>query len=103
MELAVEDMAYLRLHKGYNIPASSSKTLHQQYVGPFKVVARVGSNAYKLDIPAHWRVYPVFSIQQLEAAPRGSDPFNRPQLDHPDTVFVEGDTEFAKSYELEKL
>jgi hypothetical protein len=103
LDLTTEDKVYLRIHKGYKIPAASSKKLHEQYVGPFKITAKVGQNAYRLDIPTHWRIHPVFSIQQLEPAPRGSDPFNRPQAEHLDTVFVEGDDEFNKSYELERI
>jgi hypothetical protein len=103
MFLAVGDKAYLRLHKGYNIPAASSKKIHQQYVGPFKVLARVGRLAYKLDIPAHWRVHPVFTIAQLEPAPHDQDPFTRPQPSQPSSVSVEGDTETYKSWEIERL
>jgi hypothetical protein len=31
--------------------------LSQQYVGPFRVIERVGRLAYRLDIPEHWKVY----------------------------------------------
>ena len=102
MYLKTDDEAYLRLHKGYSIPTANAK-FGQQYVGPFKILGRVGKQAYRLDIPPHWRVHPVFSLAQLEPCPAGPDPFKRPVPDHPESVFVEGDTQEAKSYEVERL
>ena len=105
MFLKVDDYALLRLHKGYSIPSTAHVThkLGQQYVGPFRVTERVGRLAYRLDIPPHWRVYPVFTIAQLEPMPPGEDPFARPRPDHPPSVFVEGDTDEWKSYDVERL
>ena len=101
MYLKQGDEAYLRLHHGYKIPTANAK-FGEQYVGPFKVLERVGKQAYLLDIPSHWRVYPVFSLAQLEPSP-GPDPFQRPISDHPSSVFVEGDTDEFKSYVIERL
>ena len=97
--------ALLRLHKGYNIPANASitKKLGQQYTGPFKVLRRIGSLAYELDIPTHWKVHPVFSIAMLEPMPSGSDPYERPVPDQPDAIHVEGDTATQKSWEVERI
>ena len=72
-------------------------------MGPFEVVGRVGKQAYRLDIPGHWKVYPVFSVAQLEPYPDSIDPFNRPIPDKPDSVFVEGDTDEYKSYTVQRL
>lgn len=51
--LQVGDWAMLKLHKGYSIPFSLGviKKLTQQYVGPFRVLKRVGRLVYKLDVP----------------------------------------------------
>ena len=49
--LAVGDKAYLRLHKGYHLPGIPKAKLGQQRVGPFEVLAIIGSNAYKLRLP----------------------------------------------------
>ena len=101
------DKVLLCLHKGYSIPqpANAIKVdkLGQRYVGPFEVVGRVGKQAYRLDIPGHWKVYPVFSVAQLEPYPDSIDPFNRPIPDKPDSVFVEGDTDEYKSYTVQRL
>ena len=89
------EFALLRLHKGYNIPANTTITrkLGQQYVGPFKVLRRVGRLANELEFPPHWRIYPVITVAMLEPAPApGTDPFGRPTSEQPDSVHVEGDT-----------
>jgi len=62
----------------------------------------IGRLAYKLDIPRHWRVHPVFSVAQLETCPEG-DPYDRPRPDHPVTVLVKGDSNTQKSYEIDRL
>ena len=46
---------------------------------------------------------PVISVAQLEPTSDATDPYNRPKLDHPDSVQVEGDTEDNQSYEVEKI
>ena len=44
------DEAFLRLHKGYSTPSVDliTKKLGQQYVGPFKILDRVGKQAYRI-------------------------------------------------------
>ena len=57
-----------------------------------------------MDIPKEWRIHPVFSIAQLEPCPPpDSDPFARPRPYNPDSVYVEGDTDLVKSFEVERL
>lgn len=87
MYMKTGEEAYLRLYHGYSIPLATSKKLDQQYVGSFKILERVGKQAYRLGIPPHWRVYPVFSLAQLESS-LGPDPFKRLVSEYPDSVFV---------------
>ena len=104
--MRVGNWAMLRLHKGYSIPFSVrvTKKLTQQYVGPFRIVKKVGRLAYKLDIPSDWRIHPVFSVAQLEPAPDpAKDPFQRLRPQHPPSVFVEGDTDRHKSFEIDRF
>lgn len=52
--IKIGDWAILKLHKSYSIPFSIkvTKKLTQQYVGPFKIVEKVGRLAYRLEIPS---------------------------------------------------
>ena len=77
-----------------------------QFVGPFKVLKRIGRLAYRLDIPDSWRIYPIFSIAQLEPClDSKDDPYELerpvPRPDESPLVFVEGDTPTEKFYELD--
>jgi len=106
MFLRVGDFAHIKLHKGYEIPTTRmlGRKLSQQFAGPFRITERIGRLAYRLETPSHWRIHPVFSIAQLEPAPNpGSDPCNRLRPNHPPQVYVEGDTEFWKFYEIKRL
>ncbi|GJR29574.1 hypothetical protein Tco_1105806 [Tanacetum coccineum] len=54
-----------RLGMGYN--ASVCGKLNPRYVGPFKVLAKVGKVAYKLELPQELsRVQPTFLIKSEE-------------------------------------
>ena len=39
--------------------------LRPRYVGPFEVLASVGKNAYKLQLPSSMAVHPVFNVSLL--------------------------------------
>ena len=101
MFMKVGDYANLRLHRGYILPAmKKNPKLSQQFIGPFKILRRVGRLAYELDIPPTWRIHPVFTIAMLEPAPPpDSDPFHRPRPNHPESVEVDGEPE----WEIERL
>jgi hypothetical protein len=45
-----------------------SKKLDHRNLGPFKVVKKVGSHAYRLDLPRAMDVHPVFHVNLLEKA-----------------------------------
>lgn len=103
-ELNVGDRAFLRLHKGYRLPAEANPKLSNQYAGPFLVLRRQGRLAYELDIPNRWKIHPVVSVAQLEPAPKGPDPYDRPKLGFPEVAEdVPGDSVEWKSYELDKI
>ena len=96
------DYVNLRLHRGYTVPSIQHKKIDQQFVGPFKILQRVGRLAYRLELPKNMRIHNVISVAHLErATPPGDDPYQRPrpQMEHPLPVLVEGQPE----YEIEKL
>ena len=46
-----------------------SKKLAEKYLGPFEIIAQVGTHSYMLRLPdSMWAVHPVFHISMLEPA-----------------------------------
>ena len=67
LEFAVGDMVYLKMitFKG-RVRISGRRKLDPRYLGPFRVIERVGSVAYKLDLPSEMEAFHnVFHISQL--------------------------------------
>jgi transposase InsO family protein len=96
LSLKPGDKAYLRLGSGYKMRGIPKAKLGAQRVGPFTILAKVGSQAYKLQFPDNWRIHPVVSIAQLE--PFTDDPFQR-QQPALGPITVEGEEE----YEVEAI
>jgi len=45
---------------------NNSRKFQHPYAGPFKLLKKVGENVFLLDIPAHWRLHPVFNVSCLK-------------------------------------
>ena len=108
VQLKIGGYAFLKLHAGYTIPGLNNHKLSQQRAGPFKITDKVGTLAYRLELPPVMQIHPVISIAQLEPAPApDSDPYRRPRPDNPPPVTTEdddpGDPTQAPSYEIERL
>jgi hypothetical protein len=51
----------------------SQKLDHKKF-GPFKVVKKIRSHAFRLELPAQWKVHDVFSVNLLEPYWKPKDP-----------------------------
>ena len=69
-----------------------SRKLAERRSGPFKIVKKVGTHAYQLELPLNWKnVHPVFHVSKLYAYKE--DPEN-PNFNPPPPDIVEGEPEW---------
>jgi len=58
-------VGYANVNSTANDNVNSQKFQHP-YAGPFTILKSASENAFVLDIPAHWRLHPVFNVALLK-------------------------------------
>ena len=71
--------------------------LQRRFVGPFKILERIGNQAYRLQLPDGWNIHPTFHVTLLKAWQRGQ--WTQETAADPIELQAEGDDEF----EIERL
>ena len=74
-----------------------SDKLDYKKLGPFSVLARIGSRAYKLDLPPSMKVHPTFHISLLQ--PYSNDPLPLQRKEPPPPIIIDDE----KEYEIEAI
>jgi hypothetical protein len=68
-------------------------------IGPYTILEKVGSRAYKLDLPPSIQLHPVFHISLLELAKPNSEPIPGHIQPPPLPVIIDNEEE----WELEEI
>ncbi|KAJ1699376.1 hypothetical protein LUZ63_007888 [Rhynchospora breviuscula] len=67
-QFKVGDWVYLRVqpYKQLTLTGGGNQKLSAKYCGPFEVLERVGSLAYKINLPPDYHIHPVIHVSQLK-------------------------------------
>jgi hypothetical protein len=68
-----------------------SKKLSDKFIGPFKVIDKISSNAYRLKLPSSYRIHNVFHVSLLRL--HFVNEFSEP-VSHPDPILINEEEEF---------
>jgi hypothetical protein len=68
LEFAVGDWVWMRLHLrlAASLTGGAARKLARKFYGPYKILERIGSLAYRLDLPPRARIHNVFHVVFLK-------------------------------------
>lgn len=81
-----------------------AKKLHPKFIGPFPVIERVGTAAYRLELPARYTFHPVQYVGHLRPFVQSDEfPERQQELRLPPVVDEEKGEQTADVFELERI
>ena len=66
VEFEVGDLVWIHLRKD-RFPSSKFGKLKQRVDGPFKIIEKIGDNAYKLLLPDDYDISPILNVKDLRS------------------------------------
>lgn len=82
-----------------NLSLVGTPKLNPRFIGPFLVLKRVGEVSYKLELPSHMKIYPVFHVSRLRKhVPRPKQFTNKPASPPFPTLIAD-----HEEFEVEKI
>ena len=87
---SVGDSVYLKLQSYIqtSVARRANHKLSFKFFGPFKIIAKINYFAYRLFLPAHSKVHPVFHVLQLRHCPTLGTTSSSTLPDHSDMPVV---------------
>ena len=85
--------------------AKKDSKLSPKYYGPYKVLQKIGSMAYKFELPASSRVHPVFHVSCLKKVTGENLPVQTilPKLDEEGKIILESEAVTEKELDKYKI
>lgn len=93
-DLVLLSMAHIKTHR-------PMKKLDDKFSGPYKVLGKVGSRAYRLELPDTMKNHPVFHVSLLKAFRTASYPGQL--VEPPGPIEVDGDNELEPEFEVKAV